>query len=384
MDSDYQTLTQCEKPLAWMGRTCGTHVTRAPIRCWKCEPCQLAYYYQKRAEIRDRFDQVSLLDKVSAVYMWTVGSNLHVDDPKSLDTFNLMWKKFNSRLQKHIPYQMYFRVFEAGSKGNYLHAHFITSTWMKHSCTYWSKKPEIQLISVPTACKTKCVMCIWRLISEEFTGELNANVHVSDPAKSLKKINKARLEAGLKPYKSLRPKYALMYLVKYMTKAKFGEAPYVPRAYYIGKPMWERYTFHTTENKLYSRVDVVYKGHLSGYKKLRYRGTHLLETVRWKDRNITCMKTDCDDFLIVKAFKFELRRDPKRIRILLDKNIQEQLMEIDTTISFQPSDVSYCENCGYYEERKSHHYCQKIEDLVSYHLPYWKDLKKQNYIVNRE
>lgn len=317
----------CVSPVGYMGRTCGTHKYASVLRCRKCEPDQLAYYYQKRAEIKSRASAY-FKHNTHSVNLWTVGTNLTIED---LPTFRIMWKKFNSRLQKHLPHHMLLRVFEVGKNG-YLHCHFVSPSWIKHSCTFWSTDEQIQARTPHTACRTQCAMCIWRLITEEYTGELHSNVNVSTSAQSLKRVNDKRLLENKKPLRRLNPISAIQYLAKYMMKASFGKSDVkIPRAHYVGKKLWYQYSI--SDVKIQTGLQGELNGKIlmsnkhGGYKQIRYftDNPHFQnKDVRtWTDNPIPCK--ECSKDLIIKAFGFEYRRDPFRVRRLINKSDQEEL-----------------------------------------------------------
>lgn len=308
---------ECENPQGYMARYCGKHSYKTALRCRNCDNCSHAYYFQKRAELKQRAKHYLQQNNIKKVYLWTLGTSL-LNTPDNVKKLSGYWKKFNSHSQKKFPYDLLVRVYEAGTKGNRLHVHFITST-------------QIPFFQV-------------RQMWGEFTNQVDpitnkpyCNVNYSTPDKSLSRVNKARISEGKAPMRRLNPLSAIMYLAKYLTKAKFGPVQHqISRAYYIGKPLWDKFSLLTTslikgfDDKL--RGNYILRTPSGKYKQFNYwvtsSGQQENSFTSWINRTVPC-KLDCSNNLIVKAYSFEMRRDPKKIRKILSKKIREELFLLE-------------------------------------------------------
>lgn len=147
--------------------------------CWKyiiekcpvsrmCDNCSIRRRNVILARLYSRYDETK--ESIPSIVLWTIGTNLK-DSEKSLKILSEFWKYFRARMNKNAKWSPLFRVVEAGTRGGYLHIHFLNNGYLSH----------------------KFVMKAWREVTRT-----RANVNYSE--------------------KGMSPKHAIRYAAKYLTK----------------------------------------------------------------------------------------------------------------------------------------------------------------------
>ncbi len=163
-----------------------------PQRCPVSEMCFNCSIQRRSVILARLYSKYSETSKsIQGIVLWTLGTDLK-NTSEGRKLLSNHWKYFRARMNKLADWNPLFRVVETGSKGRYLHIHYLNNGFMKHAD----------------------VLRAWR----EVTGK-STNVNFSR--------------------KNMDPKIAIRYAGKYMTKdaSKFSflglwygrkESTYIP------------------------------------------------------------------------------------------------------------------------------------------------------------
>ncbi len=161
------------------------HPKEFRIRCRQystCSHCRI-WRYKKVLKIGTLRWENSIYFRFSEpLVLWTLGTNWF-DTKSNRKKLSVTWKSFRKKLWNHYKDrgwkypQLLLRVFEAGSKGNMLHIHFLSE------------------IGIPF----RWILRYWRNITR-----LKANVNYSFPMRCLSCYRNPDLEKYLSPDKSVR------------------------------------------------------------------------------------------------------------------------------------------------------------------------------------
>jgi DNA-directed RNA polymerase subunit N (RpoN/RPB10) len=265
---------ECLHPRGYMKNYCSSgHLNIIPIRCHSCENCEKHKIRVYRAQVATRFRNANF-SKNFKVHLWTLGTDLLYteDNYLKLKTWFTLWRK---RIRKKIPeFPILIRVYEAGSNGNRLHVHFITSAFLDH----------------------KYARQVW----SDVTGIKNPNVNYSSPKR----------RPGFR--RDPPPISAFMYMLKYMTKNPLS------RALYVGKLLWYKWKTISQivktsliKNKFWSdKKKKFLSGYVSEAKQILTNGNYITRIIHAKDGYIadykfrsvplTCNHENCNSEIVLK------------------------------------------------------------------------------------
>ncbi len=68
---------------------------------------------------------------LSSIALWTLGTSL-TEGSDNRKTITQYWNRFRASMNKYTNWHPIMKVIEAGSRGNRLHIHFLSSTTIKH------------------------------------------------------------------------------------------------------------------------------------------------------------------------------------------------------------------------------------------------------------
>jgi hypothetical protein len=284
----------CSRP-KWFHASCATgHVRKKLLRCRKCDWCIDAWARQKRWDLMMRYEEN--IDKMpEEVTMWTAGTNWKYTD-ENYKKIKRCYQLFMKRVRKQGRHQVLLRVFELGSKGGYLHVH-----WIANTDHYIAQK-------------------YWRGIWSEITGVVNPNFGYARRKQCVHcdKIVKMhyRYHCQDNQFKKADPRRAMMYLTKYLSKEnqKVPGGGRMKTALYVGKSMW--YSWKNIEgqkslanwfggegiNRIKQKKgQFIYRWLVTG----TIGGVSYDSNIEWRDMDLKCKDKDCPDKLVIKAMEFE-------------------------------------------------------------------------------
>ena len=291
---------ECLHPSGFSTDVCADgHVSTRFFRCKQCEGCEIWRIRSIRAQVFNRVKQNELVDQEGL--LWTFGTNLKYNQ-KNYNKLRKYWKRLVDWIRHAYNFTLYFRVFEAGSKGGRLHIHAVTNIW--------SKREDFVRIREK-----------WSDIIE--TKNPNVNFRRVKRCKHCKRIvdfYKTKMHCQRKNFEKVGIKTAILYLTKYLTKEQ-KEKVGMRHNYYWGKPLFYKWktletkqsgwNYDTGEPMQLSKIETNGNGH---YRELGYiygrsyrlkAGKYIVDSLHrmsikryWRDVSITCPVIDCENIVI--------------------------------------------------------------------------------------
>lgn len=152
-----------------------------------CDECVLERRQKIYAKIYYKFEN----SDVRKLILWTLGTNWRGND--GYTRLNVAWTKFRKRMYHERGFQPVFRVTETGSKGGFLHIHFLNTGFLKHSR----------------------VLFHWRKTTSLLGANVNYSSRKSDPIKAINYLMKYMTKHPKKPSLNYEKVDILAKTVKY-------------------------------------------------------------------------------------------------------------------------------------------------------------------------
>lgn len=212
-EKQYDEKIACKYPIGYFTSVCPVkHMMSRVFRCHDCEGCEMNRIRKIKADLITRVERAEL--EKTEVLLWTLGTNWKATQ-ENIKKIKVQFTKFLKLVRLGKSVNMYFRVFESGSKSNYLHVHFVTDVYSfdhKELRKKWSQYTNIENPNVNFKRVKRCKHC-----------------------KKIVDYYKAKRHCSRQDFSKVGMKPALLYLTKYLTK---NNSTKIKRDYYIGKPLW--------------------------------------------------------------------------------------------------------------------------------------------------
>lgn len=294
--------SECLHPVGFSTDVCSDgHVSTRFFRCKQCEGCEVWRIRSIRAQVFNRIAQNDL--KKQEGLLWTFGTNLKYTS-ENYKVFRRYWTKLVDWIRHTYPsFVLYFRVFEAGTKGKRLHVHFVSNIWSKKEDfgrirRKWSEITSIKSPNVNFRRVKRCSRC------KKIVDFYQVKTHCG----------------GNRVFQKVGIRSALMYLTKYLTE-EYKSQVGMRHNYYWGKPLF--YKWKTLETKqsgwnydadepmTFTKVETngngYYRelGHIYGRSYREVGGKYIVDGFHrrkikkyWRDVDIVCPFNECENVVI--------------------------------------------------------------------------------------
>ena len=324
---EYKQSAECLHPSGFSTDVCADgHVSTRFFRCKQCEGCEIWRIRSIRAQVFNRIAQNKL--KKQEGLLWTFGTNLKYTSD-NYKVFRRYWTKLVDWIRHTYPsFVLYFRVFEAGTKGKRLHVHFVSNIWSTREDFVRIRQKWSEITSIPKP---------------------NVNFRrVKRCSKCKKLVDYYKIKNhcdGNRKFEKVGIRSALMYLTKYLTE-EYKAAMGMRHNYYWGKPLFYRWKtletkqsgwnydadepmslskIETNGNGHYREIGHVYgRSYVEKAGKYVVGGFHRMKVRRyWRDVDIVCPVRDCENIVVKgvnlmrydKAYQLMNGRGISKVRI---------------------------------------------------------------------